>query len=64
MHLEDEVMLLKTVDPPYKICHNIQSVHLPIHNDETFLWSIGQHCSEICMIERDLLLGLNRTDFH
>ena len=36
MHLEDEVTFLKTVDPPYKICHNIQCVHLPIHNDETY----------------------------
>ena len=36
MHLEDKVTLLKPVDPPYKICHNIQCVHLPIHKDETY----------------------------
>ena len=38
MHLEDEVTLLKTIDPPYKICHNIQCVHLPVHNDETYFY--------------------------
>ena len=43
MHLEDEVTLLKTVDPPYKICYNIQCVHLPLHKDETYFY--GKFCS-------------------
>ena len=54
MHLEDEVTLLKAVDPPDKIYILF----------DIFLWSIRQHCSEICILERDLLLGLKRTDFH
>ena len=31
MHLQDEVTLLKTVDHPYKICHNIYSVYTSLY---------------------------------